>query len=129
MSNRAQDWLNQSRRDLELARHAVAGGFHEWACFASHQAAEKCVKALVAGLGGEAHGHAIVAVVSGLPRPEQFSPDLLEAARRLDRHYVPTRYPYGFDRGAPRDYYTAQDSSAAIKDAEAIIKFCTRHVS
>jgi HEPN domain-containing protein len=129
MPNRAQDWLNQARRDLDLAKHAVSGGFHEWACFASQQAGEKAVKALVAVLGGEARGHAIVPIASNLPRSEQFAADLLDAARRLDRLYSPTRDPTGFDRGAPRDYFTQQDSSTAIKDAEAILRFCARHVS
>lgn len=41
MANRAIDWLAQARRDLEQAKDSRSGGRHEWACFASHQAAEK----------------------------------------------------------------------------------------
>ncbi len=40
MANRAMDWLTQGRPDLEFARHAALGGFHEWACCAAQQAAE-----------------------------------------------------------------------------------------
>src|SRR2546425_10646876 len=104
MPNRANDWLGQGRRDLELARPAPAGGFHEWACFAAQQAGEKAGKALVPSLGGEARGHAIVAMAAALPAAARLSAELLDAARRLDRHYIPTRYPNGFDRGTPRDY-------------------------
>jgi HEPN domain-containing protein len=129
MSNRATDWLNQGGRDLDLARHAAAGGFHEWACFAAQQAAEKAVKALVAALGGEARGHSIVAMVRALPAPPGFPDGLLDAARRLDRHYIPTRYPNGFDRGAPADYFSATDAEEAIADAERIIQYCAGHVS
>lgn len=129
MPNRAKDWLAQARRDLELARHAAAGGFHEWACFAAQQAAEKGVKALVAALGGEARGHAIVAIATALPDRAQWTAALMDAARRLDRHYIPTRYPNGFDRGAPRDYFTAADSSQAIADADFILDFCARQIS
>lgn len=129
MPNRAKDWLAQAHRDLELARHAAGGGFHEWACFAAQQAAEKAVKALVAALNGEARGHAIVAMVGSLPERARFPEDLVDAARRLDRHYIPTRYPNGFDRGAPRDYFTATDSAEAIADADRILQFCARHVS
>ena|SRR2546426_12520418 len=129
MPNRANDWLAQGRRDLELARHATAGGFHEWACFAAQQAAEKAVKALVTSLGGEARGHAIVAMAAALPAAARLSAELLDAARRLDRHYIPTRYPNGFDRGTPRDYFTAADARDAITDAQHIIEFCARHVS
>jgi HEPN domain-containing protein len=129
MPNRAGDWLAQARRDLELARYAAAGGFHEWACFAAQQAAEKGVKALVAALGGEARGHAIVAIATALPDRAQWTAGLMDAARRLDRHYIPTRYPNGFDRGAPRDYFTAVDATQAIADADLILDVCARQVS
>lgn len=129
MPNRATDWLTQGRRDLELARHAATGGFYEWACFAAQQGAEKGVKAVVAALGGEARGHAIVAIATSLTDKAGLSPELLDAARRLDRHYIPTRYPNGFDRGTPRDYFTAADATQAITDADAILGFCARHVS
>ncbi len=46
MSNRAVDWLNQAERDCEHARNALENEYHEWACFAAHQAAEKAIRAL-----------------------------------------------------------------------------------
>ncbi len=129
MPNRAKDWLTQAQRDLDFARHAMGGGFHEWACFAAHQTADKAVKGLVAGLNGEARGHAIVAMAAALPERARFPTELLDAGRRLDRHYIPTRYPNGFDCGTPRDYFTAADSTQAIADAEHILRFCAGHVS
>ncbi|HUP65832.1 MAG TPA: HEPN domain-containing protein [Thermoanaerobaculia bacterium] len=42
----------------------------------------------------------------------------------LDKHYIPTRYPNGFERGAPTDYYTKAEAEAAIHDAGTIIEFC-----
>jgi HEPN domain-containing protein len=129
MPNRSTDWLTQARRDLELARHAEKGSFYEWACFAAQQGAEKALKALVAALGGEARGHAIVAIAKALPEPPGFPADLLDAARRLDRHYIPTRYPNGFDQGAPQDYFTAADAAEALRDAEEILDYCAGHIS
>jgi HEPN domain-containing protein len=129
MPNRSTDWLAQGRRDLALARHAADGGYHEWACFAAHQAAEKSVKALVAALGGEARGHAITGIATALPSRAAFSAELLDAARRLDRMYIPTRYPNGFDQGAPLDYFTSSDAEVALADASRILEFCARHVS
>lgn len=67
--------------------------------------------------------------VNSLLSHARLSEELLDRARRLDRHYIPTRYPNGFDRGAPRDYFTAADSNQAISDAEAILGFCAGHVS
>jgi HEPN domain-containing protein len=128
MPNRSADWLTQGVRDLELARHAASGGFYEWACFAAQQGAEKGVKGVIASLGGEARGHAIIALATALPARAALSTQLLDAARRLDRHYIPTRYPNGFDRGVPRDYFTAADAAQAIADADAILGFCKSHV-
>ena len=48
---------------------------------------------------------------------------LITCAKSLDKHYIPTRYPNGFDTGAPVDFYTKKDSEDAIRCAEAIITF------
>jgi HEPN domain-containing protein len=48
---------------------------------------------------------------------------LSDAGKRLDKHYIPTRCPNGFDQGAPTDYYTAAEADAAIEDAAAILEF------
>jgi HEPN domain-containing protein len=57
------------------------------------------------------------------------TPDLVDAARILDRFYIPTRYPNGFDDGKPADYYTQKDSQQAIDCAETIVRFCARCIS
>ncbi len=46
MADRSKDWLNQALRDLNHAKISLEHEDYEWACFASHQAAEKAVKAL-----------------------------------------------------------------------------------
>jgi len=54
MAGRAFDWLRQAERDLQQALSSQELGYYEWACFASHQAAEKAVKALHLFMGQEA---------------------------------------------------------------------------
>lgn len=124
MTNRAADWLAQAGHDLAHARHALADTDYDWACFAAHQSAEKAVKALVLFLNGEGWGHAISRLLQDLSHKLTAPEDLIEAARRLDKHYIPTRYPNGFDAGAPYDYYTAGEAQQAIEDAERIYNFC-----
>ncbi len=123
MANRAPDWLSQAAADLQHARHSLQACDHNWACFAAQQAAEKAVQALFLGLGGEACGHSVTRLLSDLSQRRNVPPPLIDAGRRLDRHYIPTRYPNGFPTGAPRDYYTAQGAEQAIADAEAIHDF------
>lgn len=124
MASRAQDWLAQAERDLEHARHDHQAGYHEWACFSAHQAAEKAVKALYQHLGGEAWGHSVKRLVDQLPPTIPVAPEVVDCARILDRFYIPTRYPNGFDYGTPADYYTAADSQQAADCAATILRFC-----
>jgi HEPN domain-containing protein len=44
--------------------------------------------------------------------------------KRLDKHYIPTRYPNGFDTGAPTDYYTDEEAERAIAEGGRILDFC-----
>lgn len=125
MVNRAGDWLDQANRDLDHARNDLSSGYHEWACFSAHQAAEKALKALYQHLSGEAWGHSVKRLLEGLSSTLEIAPEILDCARILDRFYIPTRYPNGFDNGKPADYYTETDSQQAIGCAEAILRFCT----
>ena len=129
MASRAQDRLDQAWRDLDHARNDLSTGYHEWACFSAHQAAEKGLKALYQHLNGEAWGHSAMRLLEELSPTVEVKPDLLDCARILDRFYIPTRYPNGFDYGKPADYYTETDSRQAIGCAEAILQFCSDRIS
>lgn len=129
MASRAKDWMNQAQRDLLHARRAQEVGHFDWACFAAHQAAEKAVKALYQSAGGDARGHSVWGLLDQLPAPLRPPADLAEAGRRLDRHFIPTRYPNAFPGGAPFERYTAADGEEAIRDAQRIVAFCARHLA
>lgn len=124
MPSRHADWFRQGEADLRHARNALKTGDFEWACFAAQQAAEKALKAVVQAEGGEAWGHSVTVLLGGLDERIDVPDALRDAVRRLDKHYIPTRYPNGFDQGAPTDYYTASESEAAIADASDVLEFC-----
>jgi HEPN domain-containing protein len=124
VSSRALDWLAQAEHDLAHAQHALADGDYDWVCFAAHQAAEKAVKALFLSLGGEGWGHVVTRLLKDLGHKLEIPDDLIPAAQRLDKHYIPTRYPNGFDAGAPRDYYTVGEAQEAVQDGQRIYDFC-----
>jgi HEPN domain-containing protein len=129
MPSREGDWLRQARRDLEQARTSATAGFYEWACFAAQQAAEKAVKAVFQEHHLEAWGHVVHQLLDKWPLEDLPSAELIDAARRLDRHYIPTRYPNGFESGAPGDFYTEADARQALLDAEAVLAFCATALS
>jgi HEPN domain-containing protein len=129
MAERSRDWFRQAEADLRHARHAAEDEDFEWAAFAAQQAAEKAVKALFQKLHLEAWGHTISLLLASLPESAGAGAMLIDAAKRLDKHYIPTRYPNGFDRGAPVDFYTLGEAHQAIADAEAIVGFCGRQIA
>jgi HEPN domain-containing protein len=123
MANRSVDWFNQSIRDLEQAADSRDDGRHEWACFASHQAAEKAVKALHLHLGQEAWGHVVAKLLQELPETVSIEEVLIEKGRVLDNFYIPTRYPNGHPEGSPFEHYGPLQSEEAIRYASEITEF------
>ncbi|OGO32642.1 MAG: DNA-binding protein [Chloroflexi bacterium RBG_16_54_18] len=130
MSSRFLDWLHQAEADLRHANNSLEAGDFEWSCFAAHQAAEKAIKATLMKYGSEAWGHTITVLMGNLTdqihTPTQV---LIDNARILDKYYIPTRYPNGFDSGAPTDFYTESEALQAIKLAEQIIEFCRDQIN
>jgi len=130
MGNRYKDWFRQAEADLNHARHSLAAGDYEWSCFAAHQAAEKALKSAFLKRGVDAWGHTITVLVGNLlETTNEDSGELINAGRILDKFYIPTRYPNGFDSGAPTDYYTADEAEYAIQNAEVILEYCNLQIS
>lgn len=129
MSNRYQDWFRQAEADLKHAVNSLQVGDFEWSCFAAHQAAEKSLKAVFLKHGMDASGHTLTVLIGNLPDIAVQPPEkLVNFARILDKYYMPTRYPNGFDSGAPTDFYTHEEARGAIQQAEAIIEFCRHQI-
>jgi hypothetical protein len=79
--------------------------------------------------GGEPWGHSITELSEALPGDITPPSDLIETASRLDKHYIPSRYPNGFASGYPGKLYTRGEAEAAIRDAEKILDYCRRRRS
>ena len=123
MMDRSQDWLNQAQKDIAQASDSQAAERHEWACFASHQAAEKAAKALHLHLKQEAWGHVVAQLLMELPETTAVPHDLIEEGRVLDNFYIPTRNANGHPSGAPYEHYGVLQSDQAILYASEIIEF------
>jgi HEPN domain-containing protein len=128
MAERSDDWFRQAESNLRHALHARDDGDHDWAAFAAHQAAECAIKALFQKLHLDAWGHTLSLLLGALPESARPTPELIDRAKALDKHYIPTRYPNGFERGAPVDFYTRPEAERCIADAEAILEFCRRQI-
>lgn len=124
LAMRTKDWFRQAEKDLEHAKRSATGSDFEWTCFAAQQAAEKAVKALYQSIHVDSIGHSVSRMMQNLPRELKPPPELVERAKELDKHYIPSRYPNSHPEGAPMDYYTEPEAKRALEGAEEIIGFC-----
>ena len=124
MASRHADWMKQGRRDLGHGHHSLEAGDYEWACFAAQQGAEKAVKAVIEKAGGVTWGNSVTTLLEALPDSLRSGQQLLDAAKALDKHYIPARYPYSHPQGAPYEYYTRAEAERALANAAQVIDFC-----
>jgi len=114
--------MRQAERDLGAARNSLESGDYEWACFQAQQGAEKAAKAALQSMGEDVRGHSVTMLLKSLEKFEPISSRLFTEARKLDRHYISSRYPDSYDTGTPSDYYDGNLASSAIKSAEDVLK-------
>lgn len=124
MVERSKDWIRQAERDLAVAEDLREAEDFEWSCFVAQQAAEKGIKAVLQRLNAAAWGHSIFELMRIISNKVEVNEELLNCARSLDRYYVPTRYPNGFESGSPYEYFTRRDAEDAIFCSRRIIEFC-----
>jgi len=126
---RSADWLAQARADLAAARHMLNNGFHEWACFAAQQAAEKAAKAALQRAGRDAWGPSVAALLLALRGLGAGPGPVGDAAPELDKAYIGTRYPDVHPAGAPHALYTRGEAERCLGYAERIVEFCAHLVA
>jgi HEPN domain-containing protein len=79
-------------------------------------------------LGIERWGHSISKMLERIQEALEVPIHLMEKAKGLDRFYIPTRYPNGFESGAPMDYYLKRDAEGCLADAKQVIEFCKKRI-
>ena len=120
---RTTDWLGQAEAELKAAKDLLVTDNYAWCCFTSHQAAEKALKAILEHLRTRMLGHNLNELVEAVGRHITVEVDLKAACARLNRLYIPTRYPDAFVSGVPAEQYFQIDAEQAIEDAERVVNF------
>ncbi len=119
----AKRWLRQADVDLGAARR-LADDFSALACFHAQQAAEKALKAILYATGDRVvlgHSLADLGARAALSTPDY--EEVRAEVAKLDRYYVPTRYPNGLPAGGdPAEAFDAEDAATAIAIAERALE-------
>ena len=122
----AQRWFLQAEDDRRFVIYIRDSAlFFDKGCFISQQAGEKALKACHYATGKRiVIGHSLYEMLIDLEKIDASSRNVIDPARRLDRFYIPTRYPNGLPGGSPFQVYTKEDLTEALDDLERIFRFC-----
>jgi HEPN domain-containing protein len=123
-------WFLQARDDFMFVEWVKSEGvFFDKACFIAQQAAEKALKACLYAQGKRRiFTHSIFEMIQEIAITEEKFKSGIHPARRLDRFYIPTRYPNGLPGGSPCQIYTAEDLSEAAADLKIIMEIASAYL-
>ena len=124
----AHRWWTQALDERSFVRDmAREGRYFDKACFVAQQASEKAVKACLYAAGRrEVFGHAVLEFTRLLAERDPSFKAAEGPAARLDRYYIPARYPNGLPAGTPFESYSADDLASALEDMEALFTVADR---
>jgi HEPN domain-containing protein len=126
---RYRDWFEEAIDDLDAAKGLFQLCKWSKVCFFSHQAIEKSLKALcIKKLGIFLHTHSITKILEEIKKTIKISEELVIKAGKLDRYYIPTRYPNAWPALPPYKHYNKDDAEEALRIAEEVIEFVKREI-
>lgn len=119
MQPEAERWVWFARDDLSVARLTLNAAHYHQTCFHAQQAAEKFLKAWWVDRGlavPRTHKLTDLLSLSGIPVDESLRLRL----QKLDRFYIPTRYPDALPGSLAEGLPGASDAGEALDTASAI---------
>jgi HEPN domain-containing protein len=124
----AQRWFHQASYDLKAAQWNLEGEFCNTACFLAQQSGKKALKSLMYYIGSRKSAlmtHSLVDMIQQSAGKITELHSLVEDARSLDLHYIPSRYPNGLPSGYPHQFYGRETALKAIAAAQKILGVVT----
>jgi len=116
-------WLMQAVHDLELASYDFQGGFYAAACFNAQQTTGKALKGFLLAKGERVVlGHSVAELIQRCETYESSFAHLRSRAGKLDRFYLPTRYPNSLPGGIPSEVFDKEDAEGALQVAAEVVE-------
>ena len=119
-------WFRQSEDDYRFVKWLKSeGDFFDKGCFMAQQAGEKALKSCLYATGKRrVIGHSLYEIADELSKQDNRFQKVISESKRLDRYYIPTRYPNGIPGGSPFQVYDKDDLEKAFKDLKKIVDIC-----
>ncbi len=117
-------WLEASERDGRMAASLAAEGLFEGSAFHLQQSAEK---ALLLKMGRESRTNSCVHLARMLGETGLDTDSISVACRKLDGHYIISRYPNGVG-GPPADLYNEEIIGELQGCRDRIVGFVREHI-
>ena len=122
----AERWLRQAEYDLGVAQKLLEDSAFAYAAFHAEQSAQKSLKAYLL-LGGRRFipTHSVGELAQQAAALEASFGPLVDQAKRLDRHYLTSRYPDALPEPAiPAEAYVRSDADEAVGISRKIFEIC-----
>ena len=125
MRNPAADatrWLRQAEYDLKQSERLLSDDVYSYAAFFAEQSAQKSLKAFLISQGARSVPiHSVGELAKRAAVLDSRFTILVEAAGRLDRHYIVSRYPDALPEPAiPAEAYSRADAEEAVATARFV---------
>lgn len=123
-------WLRQAEFDLKESERALTNRSFAYAAFFAEQSAQKSLKAFLLSMGSRYIViHSVGELLKEATALENSFESLIESGKKLDRHYLATRYPDALPEPAiPAESYVEDDAKEAILIAQKIFSHCKKFI-
>ena len=120
----AARWLRQAEYDLAQADRLLDQGVFSYAAFFAEQSAQKSLKAFLLSRGMRFVAiHSVGELAKEAAGQDSRFRALVDQGKRLDRHYLTSRYPDALPEPAiPAEVYVREDAEEAVAVARAIFE-------
>ncbi|MCM8779350.1 MAG: HEPN domain-containing protein [Candidatus Omnitrophica bacterium] len=119
----ALSWLEQAEADFKSAKDLLKARDFYAAAFFSQQVAEKCLKGLLYSKGFRALlTHSVTELLEKAAESKSQFKKFINIGKELDRHYIGSRYPNFYPKGAAVKYYTKELAQECINYAGLILE-------
>jgi len=126
----ARRWFQQAYYDLEACRWNIKVLFLTPPAFGATGRGKSAQIAIIFPRVAQKAllTHSLVEMIREAGKRAESFLDLSEDARRLDLHYIPSRYPNGIPSGYPHQFYSEKTAESAFQSAEAIFNAIRKYL-